>query len=393
MSSTPERPLELVLFGATGFTGGLVAEYLARIAGLRWAIAGRDRGKLERLRARLADLGPAGAEVEIAVADVGDPASLRAMAGRARVVSTTVGPFDRYGEPVVEACLEAGTHYADITGEPGFVARVIERYDGPACERGLKIVNCCGFDSVPHDLGALFTVRELGSDEPIHLEGFVEFRGKLSGGTWHSAVEAVSRPRAELSAARRLGPPAKEGRRVRSGERRVRYEKHFGEWVSPMPTIDPKIVLRSARELADYGPDFRYGHFLRVGPLWKLAGGASAIGSLFLLAQFPPTRRWLLGLRKPGEGPSAEEREEGRFSVTFIGRSPSRRAVIEVSGGDPGYGDTAKMAAESALCLARDPLGERAGVLTPAVAMGEHLVERLRAAGIAFEVVEVSELK
>jgi short subunit dehydrogenase-like uncharacterized protein/uncharacterized protein YceK len=385
----PDR-LDVALFGATGFTGRLTALALARRSAgppLRWAIAGRDRARLERVRDELARQG-ARAPDALLEADVGDAASLGRLAAAARVVATSVGPYAEYGEPVVAACVREGAHYADLTGEPGFVARSIERHHAAARERGLRIVHCCGFDCIPADLGALLAVRHLPPGRPIQLDAFVRGAGGFSGGTWHSALGAMSRGLRERRAAgARERSERGAGRRAR-GRARVHFVRELGDWACPLPTIDTEIVLRSARMLEDYGPDFEYGHHARVSSLPVLVAGALGVGAIFALAQLGPTRRLLGRIRKPGEGPSEEQRARARFQVTLLGRAGDARVRVEVRGGDPGYGETSKMLAESALCLAQD--GERlpphAGVLTPAVAMGEALVQRLRAAGIAFDV-------
>lgn len=395
------RPYDLVLLGATGFTGRLTAEYLAdRARGsepLRWAVAGRNAAKLETLRAELTATDPGATEIGILEAQIQDPASLARLAAQTRVLATTVGPYARFGEPVVAACVEQGTDYCDITGEPEFVDLVRRGYSAAAESAGVRLVSCCGFDSIPHDLGALFTVRRLPADLPIRLEGFVLGQGTISGGTWHSAVEAMGKAR-KGGLGRRSGrrTPAPGERRVGSMPQKVRYEKRLSSWVAPLPTIDPQVVRRSARTLEDFGPDFRYGHYVQIGSLPKLMVGGVAMTWIFALSQLPPTRRLLLGWRKPGEGPDAETRARSRFRVSFLGEAgprgnPSHRIVTRVSGGDPGYGETSKMLAESALSLAldRDRLPRRFGALTTAEAMGDALLDRLQAAGLRFEVIEI----
>ncbi|MEO1365545.1 MAG: saccharopine dehydrogenase NADP-binding domain-containing protein [Acidobacteriota bacterium] len=379
---------DLVLYGATGFTGGLTAEYLARHAGadVRWAIAGRSPDKLARRASELAEI--AGEAPATLVASADDAASLRELAERTRVVATTVGPYDRYGEPLVEACIAGGADYADITGEPQFVRRLMERHGAAAEKAGVRIVNCCGFDSIPHDLGALLAVRQLPADEPIQMAGLVFGAGEFSGGTWHSAVNAMGQLRTTAKSVGSVRAPA--GRKVRGSRRGVHYEKKVDAWAAPLMTIDPWIVLRSACAIADYGPDFRYGHYVRVRSLPKLAVGAAALTGVVALAQTKLTRNLLLNLKKPGDGPSERKRSRSRFEVVFLGTSAGGGKVrVEVSGGDPGYGETSKMLAESALCLLqdRDRLPERAGILTPAMAFEDLMIERLRAADMRFQVM------
>jgi short subunit dehydrogenase-like uncharacterized protein len=389
-----ERQHDIVLFGATGFTGSLTAEYLARQApaGTRWALAGRNREKLEALRGLIAEITPAAAELPLLEADVEKPESLRAVAASTRVVITTVGPYLRYGEPLVAACADEGTDYVDLTGEPEFVDLMWLRHHERARSSGARIVHCCGFDSIPHDLGALFTVQQLPEGVPLQLEGFVSGGGTFSGGTYHTAVNAFARVRdmARVSKERRSREARPTDRKVKGVHGSIRRDSELGTWVVPLPTIDPQVVLHSARALERYGPDFSYGHYLQLKRLPAVAGLLGGISAVFALAQLPPTRRLLLSLRGPGEGPNPEQREKAWFRVRFRGEGGGARVTTEVRGGDPGYGETAKMLAQSALCLANDDLPQRAGQLTPAVAMGNALIDRLQAEGISFEVVPSS---
>ncbi|WP_409060814.1 saccharopine dehydrogenase family protein [Streptomyces sp. SYP-A7185] len=386
-----DRTHDIVLFGATGFVGVLTAEYLAANApeGLRWAIAGRDTGKLERLRDTLAETYPACAKLPLVRADVADPASLRELAGHARVVATTVGPYLEYGQELVAACAEAGTDYVDLTGEPEFVDLMYVRHDARAQETGARLVHSCGFDSVPHDLGAYFTVRQLPEGVPLRVDGFVRSNATFSGGTFASALAQFARGPQMMAAARdrRRYEPRLVGRKAYAPPSAPRYAGEVGAWALPLPTIDPQVVQRSARALERYGPDFRYRHYAAVRSLPFAVGGAAAVTGLVAAAQLPPARRWLSSRLKPGEGPSEQRRAKSWFSVRFVGEGGGKRVYTEVSGGDPGYDETAKMLGEAALCLALDEgLPEVAGQLTTAVAMGEALTARLTAAGLSFRV-------
>jgi short subunit dehydrogenase-like uncharacterized protein len=396
MAERGQREHEIVVYGATGFTGALTAEYLARTGAsdngppLRWALAGRNRGKLEAVRERLAALDPALSELPLLAADAGDPDSLRSMAESTRVVISTVGPYIHYGEPLVAACAAAGTDYVDLTGEPEFVDRMWLGYHAAAQRTGARLVHSCGFDSIPYDLGVLHTVDQLPEGVPISIDGFVRTAGTFSGGTYHSAVHIMGRLRQGASVARqrRRLERRPSDRRVRGSAGRPRSVEVAGGWVVPFPTIDPQTVLRSARALDRYGPDFTYGHYLVVGKLPMVGGLIAGAGTVIALAQLPPTRNLLLKFKDPGEGPSPEQREKAWFQVRFVAQGGGRQLVTEVSGGDPGYGETSKMLGESALCLARDELPERGGQLTPAVAMGRPLIDRLQRAGITFGVLD-----
>ena len=386
-----DREFDIVLFGATGFTGQLTAEYLARHApaGLRWALAGRNPDKLERVRARLADLDVGLEKLPLLHADVTDPTSLADVAGRARVVITTVGPYLTYGEPLVAACAEAGTDYVDLTGEPEFVDRMYAAHHATAERTGARIVHACGFDSIPHDLGALFTVQQLNATGPVSVRGVVRASGMFSGGTFHSAMTAMSRGRQmkEASSARRRVEPRPEGRSSRPVAGKPHRDGVLGLWLLPLPTIDPLVVARSGAALASYGPKFRYSHYAGMRTLRYAAGSALGVGTLALAAQVKPVRNLLLGRIKQGDGPDERKREKSWFTVDFVGEGDGHTVHTRVSGGDPGYTETAKMLAESAMCLAFDDNPVTAGQVTTAQAMGDNLLARLQAQGIRFEVV------
>ena len=388
---TSSRRFDLVLFGATGFTGGLVAEYLARVSAeesFTWALAGRSLNKLQEVQARLTC---AGTSPELLVADINDSNAIRTLASSAKTVITTVGPYGRYGEPLLRACAEEGTHYVDLTGEPQFVHAMRERYDGLAKKTGARIVNSCGFESIPPDIAVLFALNELKKrigDLPfqsaaIVVKGGVQAGGHLSGGTWHSAVEAMASARDWIKKR-----PSPVHDHVHAVKIPFYHDRHFGLWAMNMPTIDPEVVRHSARVRGDYGQSFSYGHFMMMKNPLGLVGVAAGVGGVFALAQFAPTRNWMLKQRMPGEGPSESQRSRDWFHMNIVAQGGGETVLCRMVGGDPGYGDTAKMLAEAGLCLALDKqLPPHAGVITPASAMGEALVPRLRRAGITMDVV------
>ncbi|EID52940.1 saccharopine dehydrogenase family protein [Saccharomonospora xinjiangensis] len=386
-----EREYDLVLFGGTGFTGGLTAEYLAAHAtlGCRWALAGRDPAKLERLRQRLARINPDLEDLPLIEADVTDSGSLRRLVESTRVVITTVGPYLHYGEPLVAACAAGGTDYVDLTGEPEFVDRMYLAHHETARRTGARIVHACGFDSVPYDLGVYFTVQHLPKGVPLTVEGQVRAHAEFSGGTYASLLTALSRPTRMARAARRRREvePRPENRRVHLPNGPLYRDRETGRWQVPLPTIDPRIVGFSAAALDRYGPDFTYRHYASVKRLPTIAAAALGLVLLGVLAQIPPARRALGTLRKPGEGPSAQRRLRSWFTVRFVGEGGGERVVTEFAGGDPGYDETAKMLAESALCLAFDQLPATSGQVTTAAAMGDALLNRLASAGMTIRVV------
>jgi short subunit dehydrogenase-like uncharacterized protein len=393
------RDYDIVLFGATGFAGELTAEYLAQHSpeGARIALAGRSAERLETLRQRLQrpDWG-------VLVADVSAEESIRALAEAGRVVVSTVGPYLKYGEPLVAACAAAGSDYVDLTGESEFVDLMYLRYHAVAKQSGARLVHSCGFDSIPYDLGALFTVSQLPEDVPVTLRGFGGASGSISGGTFHSAVGQMGRLKESGRVARQRRSVERnaddgrvaEGRNVRGIPGRPHNEPLMRGWVVPLPTVDPQHVLRSARLNPRYGPDFSYSHFIVTKRLRSTVALGAGIGVVATLAQLQTTRNLLLRLKAPGSGPSAERRAKSFFRVRMVAdygsNSPRERLITEIRGGDPGYGETAKMLAESALALAFDDnLPQRGGgQWTPALALGQPLIDRLVQAGIEFNVVE-----
>jgi short subunit dehydrogenase-like uncharacterized protein len=389
------RPYDVVLFGATGFTGGLTADYLAEHApaGLRWALAGRNEQKLAAVRDHLAVTNPALADLPLLVADAADADALAEVVATTKVVATTVGPYVEFGGPLVAACANAGTDYVDLTGEPEFVDRTYVEHNAAAEGSGARLVHSCGFDSIPHDLGAYFTIKELAEEvgaaitTPVTMRGVVRAGAGFSGGTFHSALTAFSRARQmkEAATARRRLEPRPEGRRSRAVAGRPRRDHDLGYWLLPLPTIDPFVVARSGAHLPSYGPAFSYSHFAGTKTLRYAAGGAAGVTGLTLAAQLPPLRNALLKRVPQGEGPSPSRREKSWFTVDFVAETAGAKVRTRVSGGDPGYTETAKMLAESALCLALDDNPNVAGQVTTATAMGDALLARLERAGITFE--------
>ena len=386
-----DREFDVVLFGATGFTGELTARYLADHGpeDLRWALVGRNRAKLEAVRAGLAETHPGLSELPLLIADAADPASLADVAERSRVVITTVGPYLQYGEPLVAACAAAGTDYVDLTGEPEFVDRMYVAHHATAVASGARIVHACGFDSIPHDLGAYFTIQQLRPTGPVTMRGVVRASGNPSGGTFHTAMDSMARMRQGQAAfkARIKAQPHDASRSSRAVSGKPGRDQVLGVYLLPLPTVDPQVVARSGAALEAYGPKFRYSHFAGVKTLRMALAGAAGVSALFAAAQVPPLRRAIKGRMPQGTGPSEARRSRSWFKVDFIAESEGRTIHTRVKGGDPGYGETSKMLAEAALSLAFDDNPPTAGSVTTAAAMGDHLIDRLQKAGITFEVL------
>ncbi|MFP6663477.1 MAG: saccharopine dehydrogenase NADP-binding domain-containing protein [Deltaproteobacteria bacterium] len=405
------REFDVVLWGATGFTGALVAEHFFRRFGadggeLRWALGGRSQAKLEAVRA---SLGEGAAALPLLVGDAANAGDMGRIAGQARVVCSTVGPYAKYGTPLVSACVAAGTDYCDLTGEPQWMARMIEAHEEAAVASGARIVHTCGFDCIPADLGTFFVQREMkarfGMASP-HVKMRVKgLSGGASGGTLASMVFMMEEAAKDPSVTRVMTEPySLNPQGARSGPDSAErltpwFDAEFGQWSAPfmMAAIDTKVVRRS-NALTDYayGRNFRYdeGVLMGTGPLGALKAGATAFGQggVMAAASIGPLRRLAAGrMPAPGEGPSREAREKGFFDLRFHALHPQDAALslrTRVTGDmDPGYGSTSKMLGESAACLAKDVLPKRGGFFTPAALMAEPLLERLvQHAGLTFEV-------
>lgn len=406
------REFDVVLWGATGFTGRYVALDLAqRYAGsdLRWALAGRSVAKLETIREELAAIDPKLAELPLIQADAKDRASLDALVARTSVICTTVGPYAKYGSELVGACVEAGTDYCDLTGEVHWQQMMIDAHLERAQETGARIVHACGFDSIPSDLGTymLQQAAQEGFGAPCEDVRFYMWRikGGFSGGTVDSMVNTINLLRERPELRKVMGNPhALAPKGARKGPKqsellRPEFGEEVGGWLAPfvMARVNTRVVHRSnALQGYAYGEGFQYSEVLRTGegPEGAIRALTMTLGLGALAASLssdllrPLVQQYVLP--KPGEGPSPEAVESGFFEARIYGEVQGRVLKVKVRGErDPGYGATATMLAESALCLALD--GDRlqspGGVLTPAVAMGDVLIERLRAAGMTFEMM------
>jgi short subunit dehydrogenase-like uncharacterized protein len=411
-----DRPFDIILFGATGFTGKLVAEYLAKEAkgrDVKWAIAGRNPVKLEAVRAELARTDPALSDLHLLTAESHDVAALDKLAPQARVVCTTVGPYLKYGKELVAACARAGTSYCDLTGETPFVRMSADTFDEEAKKTKARIVHCAGFDSIPSEMSALLAHEHAGEDLAWVKMFVAKMSGGLSGGTISSLFTIMEQAKSDREVRRLLFDPhgldPERGTASKDpfedDQRAIKFDKDIGRWTAPfvMAAVNTRMVRRSHAILKSenqkgYGPHFRYNEAMSFakGPAGLAAASlvVAGLGAFMAAAAIDPVRGLLerTVLPAPGEGPSKEQQERGFFEMRIVAKTESGKKITgRIAGNkDPGYGQTAVMLAESAMCLAKDISGEdalpeRFGVLTPATAMGMPLVKRLRAAGMTLE--------
>ena len=406
------KPNDLIVFGATSFVGKILCRYLLEHFGargdLKWAIAGRSGEKLGELRR---SLGMKAAKLPLIVADAADEGALGRMCSEGRAVISTVGPYALYGEPLVKVCAESGTDYCDLTGEVQWIHQMLQRYERKARASGARIVNCCGFDSIPSDLGVHFlqqrAVERFGEPCTRVKMRVKAMRGGVSGGTIGSMMTAVKQAAADPTLRKELANPyslcpASHASKVRQPSVSfAEYDADFGSWVAPfvMAVVNTRIVHRSnALAHHAYGKDFVYDEATLMGPGIKgrlaAAGLAAGLGGFMLASAIGPSR-WALErfvLPGPGEGPSAETQRKGFFDLRFFGRTADGRGIrTRVTGDrDPGYGSTAKMLGQAGAYLALEVPRAKTpgGFWTPATIFGDGLIERLTAhSGLTFDVV------
>ncbi len=394
-----DRQFDIVLYGASGFTGKLVAAYLIEAhPDVTWAIAGRNQQKLEALRRELNQ-----PELSIVIADSADSASLAAMAAKTTTLISTVGPYAKFGTPVLEACAREGTHYCDLTGEAQWMAEVYERIDPIAKASGARLVHCCGFDSIPSDLSVYFLQKQFIERYGHYAKQIAGRMGRAAGGVSGGTVaslmyvaeqaskdpdikERIMDPYALYPAgtAKGLDGPDQAG---------IAWDDNFESWTGPfvMAAINTKVVRRShALAGLPYGADFRYDESQLCASRTKALLSAGGLGAVMAGTFFSPTRALLKKvLPDPGEGPSEETRNNGFFEFWAHGTDGDNNLKVKVTGQrDPGYGATSRMLAQAGLCLTQDELSVGGGIWTPASAMGDALLHRLPSVDIHFSVVE-----
>jgi short subunit dehydrogenase-like uncharacterized protein len=405
-----EQQRHLTVFGATSFVGQILTRYLYGRFGtdgdLRWAIAGRSERKLRELHGSLY---PKAAKLPQIVANAGDEKALREMCVESRVVISTVGPYALYGEPLVKICANTGTDYCDLTGEVQWIRRMIRKYEGAARASGARIVHCCGFDSLPSDLGVHFlqkhAMQKYGKTCPRVKLRVKAMRGGASGGTIASMLnvvkEAADDPelRRELANPYSLCPDGYTPQLRQPNVSLAEYDSDFKSWIAPfvMAAVNTRIVHRTnALSKQAYGADFRYDEAVLRGDGFKGRAAATSMGAglgAFMAAAAVPPTRWVLErfLPEPGQGPSAEEQRNGFFDIRILGRTESHTLQVKVTGDrDPGYGSTGKMLGQAGACLALDTPKAKTpgGFWTPATIFGDRLIERLtRYSGLRFELV------
>lgn len=407
-----ERKFDIIVWGATGFTGKLVAEYLNENYGvnkeLTWAIAGRSSQKCQQVKQELIQKNPVAQALEIIIADAFDPKSLETMAKQTKVICTTVGPYSDFGSALVKACVDEGTHYCDLTGEAHFVRKMIDAHHTTAQEKKLKIIHAAGFDSIPSDIGVLFTQEKFKEKYGVYAAEIKmmtgKMRGKLSGGTFASMISLLDRAQKDKTVRKllmnpyALNPDPKYSGKDHPDQISFRFDRDLQKWTAPfiMAGVNTRVVRRShALKNFPYGAAFQYSEVMGfpqgLKGFWRASSLTLGLGSFMALISNGWMRKTIHQnfLPQPGEGPSKEEQLRGYFNIHFLAMNGEKKLWTRVSDRiDPGYACTAKMLGETALSLAKDfeTLPKQYGVLTPVSALGQRLIERLVSADMKLTV-------
>ena len=370
------KKYDIVIFGATGFTGKLICDYLLNhdeSKKLNIALAARNKEKLNDVSNNFKDINP-----NIIIADSFDKESIDSMTKKARLILTVVGPYSLYGEYLVESCIKNSTHYVDLTGEPDFVSSIRKKFSDLAIKSKSIIVNSCGLESIVPDVGTLYTVNKMKSNKK-NITYFLKSKGTISGGTWASFINALYSNKPIINS--RLN--SKSEKKVK----KIYYSKRFKSWAIIFPVIDKQIVYRSSKEFDIYGDSFSFNEYMMIKSFIQVVLLIFSISLITLFSKFRILKKWLLSLRPSGSGPSLKQRQRNWFKAVFVGDGDNEKITTQLSGGDPGYGDTAKFISEIALCIVNDydKLNKKAGIITPVECTGKLMIERLKNAGIEFK--------
>ena len=374
------KDYDLIVFGASGFTGVLIAEYLSNhkdIKNIRWAIAGRDKKKLELISRKFS--------IDFILADSFDQESLNSMCRKSKLIISTVGPYDIYGEKLIKACVKEESHYLDLTGEPAFIQKMSHKYSASVENKDVILIHCCGFESIPADLGTYLTVKELQSND-INISYYLKTKGKISGGTWASFLNAITSKQPIFHKNKTTKKPKK-----RMKSKKLFYSDRFKKWALFFPVIDKYIVMKSSGSFKEYGSNLSFNQYILLPSLLSALILIFSIFSVALLSKLKFFKKFLLDHIPSGNGPSEEERKKHWFDVSIIASSNTKEVITRIKGGDPGYGETSKFISEMALCilLESDQLIKSKGILTPVECTGELMLNRLQNTGISIEVSDI----
>ena len=369
-----EKEYDLIIHGATGFTGQLICDYLYKhndSKAIKWAISGRNTSKLEPISKKY--------NVDLFQVDSFENKALDLITSRSKVIISVVGPYAIYGKQLIESCVNNNCHYLDITGESSFVQYVKNKYSKKAIETNTILISCCGFESIPPDIGTYYSIKQL-NEENIDIKCYMKTKGQISGGTWASFLNISSR--GIIKKKIQNNQPKKQGTKNKI----LFYNKELKKWALIFPDIDQYIIRRSSKLIDGYGENVRFVKYMLFKSLFKVTALLVPLFFILFLAKFKFSKKWLESFIPSGTGPSEEARAKHWFEYTLIGKTEKQKIITTVKGGDPGYGETSKFVTEMglALILNMDQLNHKKGVLTPAACAGDVILKRLQKSGIEF---------
>jgi len=370
------KKYDLVVYGASGFTGQLICEYLSThkdALDLNWAIAGRNAEKLETISEQFSKEEK---KIDILYGDSFDKPSLDNITSQSKLIITTVGPYDIYGEKLVASCIDNQTYYLDLTGEPHFVHKIKEKYAQKAYDSNVAVIHSCGFESIPPDI-AVYSAINLLNEPNADVSYFFESNGDISGGTWASFINSLSSP----------SPIGSKQSKSKSRKKKLFFHKEFKRWALFFPVIDKYIVQKTAKNFSQYGEDFSFSEYMLFKSWKKRTFIMIGIFIVSIISKSKVIKKWLLSLKPSGSGPTKNQRAKNWFIAKVIAKGQKGSVMTTIKGGDPGYGDTSKFISEMALCLLtqEDQLLENKGILTPVECTGDLLLDRLKGAGISID--------
>ena len=367
-----DKEYDIIIHGATGFTGKLISDYIYHHKDsrfIKWAISGRNLKKLKPISDKY--------NVALFKVDSFDIDSLNIITQKAKLIISVVGPYDIYGKKLVESCVNNNCHYLDITGETSFVHYIKNNYTKKAIDSKTILVSCCGFESIPPDIGTYYSTKHL-EEEIIDIKCYMKTKGQISGGTWASFLNHFNSKKEKNRLNKKVSKKVKN--------KIIFYNKEFKKWALLFPDIDKHIISRSSKSIKGYAENMRFTKYMLFNSLFKIISLLIPILFISILAKFKLTRKWLESFIPSGTGPSEDKRAQHWFEYILVGTTKNQKITTIVKGGDPGYGETSKFVAEMGLAinLDYDKLNCKKGVLTPAECAGDIMLERLKGSGIEF---------
>ena len=366
-----DKKYDIVVHGATGFTGKLICEYLSLNNDkerIKWSISGRNEEKLSAIAKRY--------NIDYFVADAYDKQSLDVITSKTKLIISVVGPYAIYGKDLIQSCIDNSCHYLDLTGEPEFVSYVEKKYSELASKKNIIIINCCGFESIPPDIGVFYTLKHMKEENAV-INSYLSTKGQISGGTWASFLNSFSSNKSVI----------KKTSGIKSKTKKIFFNKYLKKWALIFPVIDKYIVIKSSKNLNGYGKKFSFNEYILFNNRIQIFTLIISLFFIGLLSKIKFFRKILMKIIPSGSGPNKLKRETHWFNIKLFAKSENKSIITTIKGGDPGYGETAKFISEMGLCIINDydNLNLKKGVITPAMCGGDLMIKRLQKSGIIFK--------